>query len=88
MSKITLVEEVKATDTKEEPTVPQTAGSGALALIPRESKFPLPTPHPSSTVPFLKDSEFVPRGDILAQIHEKLSAPASRAALVGLGGVG
>jgi hypothetical protein len=47
-----------------------------------------PRPNPSSTVPFYHDPDFVDRGDILAQIDQKCSAPASRTALVGLGGVG
>ena len=46
-----------------------------------------PKPNPSSTVPFRRDSDFVYR-DILAEVKEKCSKPASRAALVGLGGVG
>ncbi|OAL52204.1 TPR-like protein [Pyrenochaeta sp. DS3sAY3a] len=46
-------------------------------------------PHltPSSTVPFRRDRDFIDRG-LLAAIHEKCSEPASRVALVGLGGVG
>jgi hypothetical protein len=47
-----------------------------------------PRPNPSSTVPFYHDPDFVDRGDILTQIDQKCSAPASRTALVGLGGVG
>ncbi|KAJ5737309.1 uncharacterized protein N7483_002434 [Penicillium malachiteum] len=46
-----------------------------------------PRPEPLSTVPFPHDPDFVYRG-ALDQIHEKLSAPGSRIALVGLGGVG
>lgn len=42
---------------------------------------------PSSTVPFRRDPDFVDR-DILTEIEEKCLQPASRAALVGLGGVG
>ncbi|KAF2500541.1 TPR-like protein [Lophium mytilinum] len=42
---------------------------------------------PSSTVPFRRDRDFVDR-DILSEIHQKCSQPASRVALVGLGGVG
>ncbi|PYI16152.1 TPR-like protein [Aspergillus violaceofuscus CBS 115571] len=45
-------------------------------------------PHPLSTVPFRRDPDFVDRGTLLDQIREKCSAPASRIALVGLGGVG
>ncbi|KAK3938526.1 P-loop containing nucleoside triphosphate hydrolase protein [Diplogelasinospora grovesii] len=40
------------------------------------------------TIPFCRDSDFVNRGDILEQIHQRCSEPASRVALVGLGGVG
>jgi len=45
-------------------------------------------PSPSSNIPFLRDPHYVDRQSLLDQIHEKLSMPASRAALVGLGGVG
>jgi hypothetical protein len=46
-----------------------------------------PRPIPSSTVPFRRDPDFVDR-DILPEIHQRCSKPASRVALVGLGGVG
>ncbi|GIJ98192.1 hypothetical protein Aspvir_000307 [Aspergillus viridinutans] len=45
-------------------------------------------PRPLSTVPFRRDPDFVRHGTLLDQIHEKCLAPASRIALVGLGGVG
>ncbi|KAJ0417074.1 P-loop containing nucleoside triphosphate hydrolase protein [Aspergillus carlsbadensis] len=45
-------------------------------------------PGPLSTVPFARDRDFVSRGALLCQIREKSSAPGSRIALVGLGGVG
>ncbi|KAF2181395.1 hypothetical protein K469DRAFT_262846 [Zopfia rhizophila CBS 207.26] len=45
-------------------------------------------PRPSSFVPFRRDADFVDRGTLLDQILKKCSAPASRIALVGLGGVG
>ncbi|KAF2191620.1 putative kinesin [Zopfia rhizophila CBS 207.26] len=45
-------------------------------------------PSPSSNVPFRRDPDFVNRGFLLDQIREKCSLPASRIALVGLGGVG
>ena len=44
-------------------------------------------PIPSSTVPFLRDRDFVHR-EILSEIQTRCSQPASRMALVGLGGVG
>lgn len=43
---------------------------------------------PSSTVPFNEDPNFVGRPSILAWIRKKCAVPGSRAALVGLGGVG
>lgn len=45
-------------------------------------------PKPSSHVPFRCDSDFVERKTVLDQIHQICSNPASRAGLVGLGGVG
>ncbi|KAJ5166376.1 uncharacterized protein N7482_005157 [Penicillium canariense] len=47
-----------------------------------------PRPEPLSTVPFSHDPDFVSRGALLDQIHEKASIPGSRIALIGLGGVG
>jgi len=41
----------------------------------------------SSTVPFRRDDDFISR-DSLNKVHQILAKPASRAALVGLGGVG
>ncbi|KAH8726854.1 hypothetical protein GQ44DRAFT_704911 [Phaeosphaeriaceae sp. PMI808] len=61
---------------------------------PVSTKFYLPPerpetpPRPSIVIPFPRDSDFVKRGALLDQIREKCSAPASRIALVGLGGVG
>ncbi|KAF1941163.1 hypothetical protein EJ02DRAFT_466751 [Clathrospora elynae] len=43
---------------------------------------------PSCTVPFRRDPDFVDRGPLLDQIRKQCSVPASRVALVGLGGVG
>ncbi|KAF1929478.1 uncharacterized protein M421DRAFT_45945, partial [Didymella exigua CBS 183.55] len=45
-------------------------------------------PQPSCSVPFRRDTDFVDRATLLDQICERCSAPASRVALVGLGGVG
>ncbi|OQN98699.1 hypothetical protein B0A48_15365 [Cryoendolithus antarcticus] len=48
-----------------------------------------PAPVPAfSTVPFLRDQTFVPRGTILDDVERMLSAPAGRCALCGLGGAG
>ncbi|PVH90410.1 hypothetical protein DM02DRAFT_722561 [Periconia macrospinosa] len=49
---------------------------------------PTRPPKPSCVVPFRRDPDFVDRGTLLDQIREKCCAPASRVALVGLGGVG
>ncbi|KAH7021622.1 P-loop containing nucleoside triphosphate hydrolase protein, partial [Microdochium trichocladiopsis] len=43
---------------------------------------------PFSTVPFLPDADFVERADVTAWLDTTLAQPGSRAALVGLGGIG
>ncbi|KAH6881114.1 hypothetical protein B0T10DRAFT_565294 [Thelonectria olida] len=43
---------------------------------------------PFSTVPFPPDPMFVERTDILLWLREQTARPGSRAALVGLGGIG
>ncbi|KAF2718832.1 TPR-like protein [Polychaeton citri CBS 116435] len=43
---------------------------------------------PSSNVPFPRDADFINRGTLMQQIDAKLTLPARRVALVGLGGVG
>ncbi|KAK6197687.1 hypothetical protein LQW54_010649 [Pestalotiopsis sp. IQ-011] len=43
---------------------------------------------PFSTVPFLPDPDFVERTGVATWLHDTLIPPGSRAALVGLGGVG
>jgi hypothetical protein len=48
---------------------------------------PFPQPTPSSTVPFRRDRDFVYR-EVLSDIQRRCSQPASRVALIGLGGVG
>ncbi|RAH84268.1 TPR-like protein [Aspergillus japonicus CBS 114.51] len=45
-------------------------------------------PEPFSTVPFARDDDYVARGSILGEIQARCARPASRTALVGLGGVG
>ncbi|KAF7122933.1 hypothetical protein CNMCM5793_001109 [Aspergillus hiratsukae] len=52
------------------------------------SERPETPPSPLSTVPFRRDPDFVERGTLLDRIHEKCLEPASRIAVVGLGGVG
>ena len=49
---------------------------------------PRTPPSPSSTVPFLRDPDYVDRHSLLEQVRAKCSIPGSRTALVGLGGVG
>ncbi|KAJ9480666.1 hypothetical protein VN97_g12875 [Penicillium thymicola] len=58
---------------------------GPINWIPERPETP---PSPLSTVPFMRDPDFVSRDIILDQVHEKSSVPGSRIALVGLGGVG
>ncbi|KAM0688989.1 hypothetical protein Q7P36_011065 [Cladosporium allicinum] len=45
-------------------------------------------PNPLSTVPFRQDSDYVQRGSLIEEIDSRLSQPAARAVLVGLGGIG
>lgn len=45
-------------------------------------------PGPLSTVPFPRDLDYVSREALMDQIREKLSVPAARVALIGLGGMG
>ncbi|RYP50881.1 hypothetical protein DL769_010894 [Monosporascus sp. CRB-8-3] len=56
-----------------------------VVLVPERPETP---PRPSFTIPFRRDDDFVERKTILDRIHRACSAPASRVALVGLGGVG
>ncbi|KAF2473130.1 TPR-like protein [Lindgomyces ingoldianus] len=44
--------------------------------------------NPSSNIPFPRDPDYVDRELLLDRIYKKLSVPASKVALVGLGGVG
>ncbi|KAF2190167.1 TPR-like protein [Zopfia rhizophila CBS 207.26] len=60
------------------------AASSSLRSLPDRT---LHRPAPSSTVPFRRDPHFVDR-EVLTQIDCKSLHPASRVALVGLGGVG
>jgi hypothetical protein len=62
-------------------------GSTMLTAISLSER-PETPPSPSSTVPFLRDSDYVDRQALLERVREKCSIPASRTALVGLGGVG
>ncbi|KAI1315430.1 purine and uridine phosphorylase [Xylariaceae sp. FL0255] len=67
--------------------VRQSSGpANAVFHLPLE--FPETPPKPSFNVPFRRDDDFVERKTILDRIHHTCSKPASRLALVGLGGVG
>ena len=55
----------------------------SLTVLDTTSTLPIP----SSTVPFRRDRDFVHR-EILSEMQSRCSQPASRVALVGLGGVG
>ncbi|OAA54637.1 Tetratricopeptide-like helical [Cordyceps fumosorosea ARSEF 2679] len=48
---------------------------------------PESTPKPFPLIPFSRDPDFVPRGDLLGRIQAQCAQPGGRAALVGLGGV-
>ena len=63
-------------------------GDRILEALSKLSVTPPTLPCPSSTIPFGRDPDFVDRGAILEQLHQKCALPASRTALVGLGGVG
>ena len=45
-------------------------------------------PTPCTNIPFKRDSGFIARRTLVDQIHERCALPSSRAALVGLGGIG
>lgn len=63
-------------------------GDRILEALSRLSITSPTLPCPSSTIPFRRDSDFVDRGAILDQLHQKCALSGSRTALVGLGGVG
>ena len=56
-----------------------------LSVTPPKPQTP---PSPAFTVPFRRDPDFIDHGRLLDQILDKCACPASRVALVGLGGVG
>jgi hypothetical protein len=66
---------------------PASHQSNAKNLLPFTEQSEI-QPSPSPLVPFRRDQDFVDRGTLLDQIHEKCSTTGSRTALVGLGGVG
>ncbi|CAN9249869.1 unnamed protein product [Alternaria alternata] len=62
--------------------------SGSIQTHIHAPERPETPPQPACFVPFRRDPDFVDRGTLLDQIRERCAAPASRVALVGLGGVG
>ena len=64
------------------------AASPSKGSAIERASIPQEPPKLTSTVPFRHELDFVDRGDLLARIDERCSQPASRVALVGLGGVG
>jgi hypothetical protein len=67
---------------------PAFAVTNAALITLLDAERPETPPRPSCFVPFRRDEDFIDRGTLLDQISERCSAPASRVALVGLGGVG
>ncbi|KAI8633501.1 P-loop containing nucleoside triphosphate hydrolase protein [Xylariaceae sp. FL1651] len=61
---------------------------GPIHLAPACPERPETPPKPSFNIPFRRDNDFVERKYLLDRIQRACSAPGSRAALVGLGGVG
>ncbi|KAM0714759.1 hypothetical protein Q7P37_009776 [Cladosporium fusiforme] len=57
-------------------------------LTAEPAERPETPPSPLSTVPFLRDPDYVHREWLVTEIRHKLSVPGARVALVGLGGVG
>ena len=70
--------------------VSQLATIASFATLTADLPLELPetSPDPLSTVPFRHDPDYVQRGSLIEKIDSKLSQPAARVALVGLGGVG
>ena len=71
-------------------SIPLLIGSPRLELIALRNDIDSPrtSPTPSCTIPFRQDPDFVDRESILDSLSRNCALPASRAALVGLGGVG
>lgn len=63
------------------------AKAGKHRLTPSQLSDDVPF-KPSSNVPFRRDPDFIDRDSLMGCMHEKLTIPAGRVALVGLGGVG
>ena len=52
------------------------------------SERPETPPPPTIVIPFTRDADFVERGVIFDQLHQRCAGSGSQTALVGLGGVG
>ena len=63
-------------------------GLGASANCGPASERPETPPPPSIVIPFTRDPDFVERGVILDQLHQRCEGSGSQTALVGMGGVG
>ncbi|KAI0857353.1 P-loop containing nucleoside triphosphate hydrolase protein [Xylaria cubensis] len=61
---------------------------GNRNIVVQAPERPETPPKPSSFIPFCRDSHFIERKTILDRIKQACSSSPSRAALVGLGGVG
>jgi hypothetical protein len=69
-------------------TSPDRPGSRYAVVLTAYLERPETPPNPSLLISFERDTDFVDRGTVLAQIRERCGVPGSRTALVGLGGVG
>ncbi|CAC9891944.1 unnamed protein product [Aureobasidium pullulans] len=67
---------------------PAPAVTRAALTVLRPLDRPETPPQPSCFVPYGRDPDFVDRGTLLDQLRRRCAAPASRVALIGLGGVG
>ncbi|KAK4551550.1 hypothetical protein LTR86_011113 [Recurvomyces mirabilis] len=85
-----VLEEINATfgDHNSGVAVAQNSGTIHFTSASYATTRPETPPSPISTVPFPRDPDHVDRGPLIDEIHDKLSVPVARVALVGLGGVG
>jgi hypothetical protein len=65
-----------------------TVASFAALTADLPLELPETPPDPLSTMPFRHDADYIQRSSLIEEINLKLSRPAARVALVGLGGVG
>jgi len=65
-----------------------TSSRKVLSLTYNPSERPETPSLPFSNVPFPRDPDFVKRGSLSDEIHDRLSTPGARLALYGLSGVG